>query len=406
MKKFKKRWIVLFLIIFLVCIWVFGYIRGEAVSTQVAREETYEDKINVNAVFVRNENVYTTKNGGVLLERAGGDSKVAKGAYIATVYSNGIDDEIKQEIKEINQRINALKKVQNAVKTLSPDLNSSQIDIKNGIYDIASLSAKNDLTELDLQLLCLEEIMKSGSGSVVESTIEQLEKRREQIEQSLTSGGEKIYAEQTGIFIPAVDGYEDVLRVDNYESITLDVIDDCIKNAQNELSGGNTFYNAGDKICKVADNTEWMLACRLGKEETYGLKVGKSVKVRVPGEEEFCGEAEVIKLFSEDDENFICILRIGDYSKNIYLKRVAEVEIIKNSYTGLAIPAEALRFSDDNTSGVFVNSNGFARFRKVNVLHSDDIIAIVENEVRNGSIRMYDRVILNRDGIYDGKSIR
>lgn len=406
MKKYQKRWFVLFVIVLIVCVWVFRYFQGDKVSTQVARAETYEDKISVNAVFLRDENVYKTSKGGALLERVAGDAKVAKGSYIATVYSDGIDDGVKQEIKEINSRINVLKQAENSVKTVSADLNAIESDIKKGVGDIISLAVGNDLTNLDLKMLCLEEIMKSGSGSVVEETSKQLEQRREQIEKSLNSDCEKIYAKETGIFISGIDGYEEVFSTDKYDEVTLEMIDECIEKCNNQAVGGVVYYNPGDGVCKVSDNTEWMIAFKLAKKDIYGIKSGDMVGVRILGEEEFLSEAKVIKLHSDDGENFICVLKIGDYSKAVYSKRTSEIEIIKGSYTGLAIPAEALRFSGENSAGVYVNDNGIVRFKRVNIMHSDDVVAIVENEDRSGAIRMYDRVILDRDGIYDGKAVR
>lgn len=406
MKRYKRRWIIIFLIIFIVCFWIFRYFRSENISTQIARAETYEDKIVTNAVLVRNETVYTTQSGGIILGRVTSGAKVGRGAYIANVYHGSLDDSARQEIEEINQRINALKKAGSGTKSFSSDIGAVESEIKNGINDIVSLSIKNDLTNLDTAVLNLEEKMNLGRGSIVESMIEQLDERRNQIEQSIAGSSEKIHASDSGVFIPFTDGYESVFSVDGYDEITLDKIDECIQNANGAKEGEVFSYNPGDGVCKVSDNTSWMLACRLKKEDIYGIKQGGKVQVRLLGESDFVTDASVVKLFSDDGENYICILEAGSYFEAAYLKRVCEAEIIKNSYSGLAIPAEALRFDKDGTSGVYINYNGVAKFRKVNVLYSDDKIAVVENKAESGAIKMYDNVILDRDGIYDGKNIR
>ena len=111
-------------------------------------------------------------------------------------------------------------------------------------------------------------------------------------------------------------------------------------------------------------------------------------------------------MYSEDNEEFLCVLEIGDSIKNAYCNRVSEIEIIKQAHSGLQIPSVALRFSDKNEPGVYVNSNGTVKFRKVNVLYSNDEVAIVENSADSGTIRMYDSVILDRDGIYEGKLVK
>ena len=165
-------------------------------------------------------------------------------------------------------------------------------------------------------------------------------------------------------------------------------------------------YNAGDSVCKTVGNSEWMLACVLKKDMTYGIKKDMQVKIRILSADDQEANAKVIRLESDDNENFICVLDVGDAVKNAYSDRVAEIEIIKKSYNGLSIPVNALRFDSEGMPGVFINSNGIARFKKINLLYSDDSVAIAENINAYGMIRMYDSVILDRDGIYDGKTVK
>ena len=81
-----------------------------------------------------------------------------------------------------------------------------------------------------------------------------------------------------------------------------------------------------------------------------------------------------------------------------------EVEIIKGNYEGLKVPASALRVIEEDT-GVFVNTDGVARFRKVDVLYRDDEMAIVDKSEETGYLKIYDPVIVEGKDIEPGKLI-
>lgn len=405
-RKPIRRWIILILIVAVVFAWIIRYISGDKVSVKVARLTEFEDKISVSAVYVRNESVYESKNGGVLLGRVGANTKVSSGMHVATLYSSGIDERAKQEIEEINARIETIDQMSNLNMSFSSDITSSENDVKKAVNEIINLSQKRDLTGIEMAKINLSDAANPGGHGAINEKVESLNARRTEIENSISSSGEKIYAAYSGIFIPFADGYENVLSVKEYDKITIEQIQDCINNAKNIKSSEVISYNPGDSVCKTVANSEWMLACVLTKEQSYGLKKGSEVKVRIQTSDDETANATVKKIFYDDEENFICILDVSDAVKNCYSDRVAQIEIIKKSYTGLSIPASALRFNEESLPGVFINSNGTARFKKVNLLYSNDDIIIVENITGTGMIRMYDSVILDRDNIYEGKTIK
>lgn len=405
-RKPVRRWIILILITAVVITWIVRYFGGDKVSVSIARMTEFEDKVSVSAVYVRNESVYNCKSGGMLLGRVSANTKVPAGTHVATLYASGLDDRAKQEIEEINSRLDTFEQLSNSSFSFSSDINTSENEIKKGVEEIVKLSQKRDLTGLEVVKINLDEAASPKAGKALEETINSLTARRSTIEQSIAAAGEKIYASQAGIFIPFADGYENVFSAKNYNDITVNQITDCLNTAKNIKTNEVINYNAGDSVCKTVGNSEWMLACVLKKDMTYGIKKDMQVKIRILSADDQEANAKVIRLESDDNENFICVLDVGDAVKNAYSDRVAEIEIIKKSYNGLSLPVNALRFDDEGMPGVFINSNGIARFKKINLLYSDDSVAIAENINAYGMIRMYDSVILDRDGIYDGKTIK
>ena len=79
--------------------------------------------------------------------------------------------------------------------------------------------------------------------------------------------------------------------------------------------------------------------------------------------------------------------------------------IINSTYSGLKLPAKALRLQDDKP-GVFVRSGMTIKFVGVNVIYRTDEYIICEQQVSNDDVlRLYDDVVVKGKGLYDGKIV-
>ena len=85
--------------------------------------------------------------------------------------------------------------------------------------------------------------------------------------------------------------------------------------------------------------------------------------------------------------------------------RQGSMTIINNTYSGLKLPAKAMRFKDEK-AGVFVRSGMTIKFVEVNVVYKTDEYFICEQQVSNDSVlRLYDDVVVKGKNLYDGKII-
>ena len=171
-------------------------------------------------------------------------------------------------------------------------------------------------------------------------------------------------------------------------------------------------YNAGEDVCKIVDNGIWYLAVSMSAEtaaaveeaETNQSGRGSSLQVRISELSADAVPIEIETVSEESNGNVLVVFSSRNYIKGIYSERSVEVEIIKGNYEGLKVPASALRVIEEDT-GVFVNTDGVARFRKVDVLYRDDEMAIVDKSEETGYLKIYDPVIVEGKDIEPGKLI-
>ena len=79
-------------------------------------------------------------------------------------------------------------------------------------------------------------------------------------------------------------------------------------------------------------------------------------------------------------------------------------KIHMNEFTGYEISAKALR-TVDGEKGVFIQLANVVRFRKVDIVYSDDTVILSGKSSKSGYVALYDEIIIEGTDLYDGKII-
>ena len=84
--------------------------------------------------------------------------------------------------------------------------------------------------------------------------------------------------------------------------------------------------------------------------------------------------------------------------------RSGPMTVVSKEYSGLKVSKKALRVVDSQ-KGVYIVKGMQAKFVPVEILYSNDSIMICEKSDEDGSLRLYDQVIVKGRNLYDGKII-
>lgn len=409
----KYAWIYI-LVTVVAAIWAVRYFMNQPVQTEIAYAISYEDSVEASGVLVRDETVYKADAGGSVQAQVFDDTRVAAGKKIATVYTDGIDNNLKVALENINEKIKKLESATAQSDVFGSDIAAIETRVKANIDELVEASVSMDMANLpiisqELTKLVGTQQEVAGTESPRQSALDDLYKQKQQTEASINSAKRDIRASSAGVYINGVDGCESVLTPDAVMKMSVDEF--------NGLSipknvSVKDHYAAGEEVCKTVDNGVWYVAASVKKEaaeaikaaDTANRKVGKAIQVRFPELSSTPVLAKVESVSEESGGNVLLVLSSQSYVKNIYSERAVKVEIIKNNYEGLKVPASALRVDGEDT-GVFVNTDGVARFRKVDVLYRDDTMAIVDKSSESGYLKLYDPVIVYGKEIEQGKLV-
>lgn len=402
----KYAWlIVIFSII--ICGYTVSYIQKTPVKTEVARPYRQDIIVNASGYMIRDEVVYKTTTGGMIEGAVIEGTKVAKGRKIATVYKDGIDPTIKNELIKINSKIDELStfnSLQNNVYIT--DVASVEIAIKEKCKEFALTSRDGNFERASKIKLEISELISNRQNILGEKGMEgesltALLQQKNRLEAQISSDKQDIYSTKSGIYTSVVDGLENVLTPSNISNITVSGFLVLDKN----LLVPSGSVKPGDGACKIVDNTKWMVGAVLDPIDLQGLKKGDFVKLRFSFLSDKIVDGRVEYISETEEDKAVVVISSRMFIESIYSVRKINFDIIKASYEGLRIPTEAIRVVNEQT-GVFVISDSVARFRPIDIMYYDENMAIVkEADTLSKGLNIYDTLIVSGKDIYEGKII-
>ncbi|MBE7027074.1 MAG: hypothetical protein E7410_05920 [Ruminococcaceae bacterium] len=401
----KYAWIYIIVSI-IVAIWGVRYFMNKPVQTEVARMIEHENTISASAVLVRNEITYKTQSGGSLQPQVFDEARVAKGKKIATMYTQGIDSALKAELDSVSEKIAKLEATTSQNQIFGSDIMAIETRIKSGVSEVIEASISSDLSNLSVisqELNALVGTQKeiSGAKSPRQTALKELYAKKREVEGRIDSSKKDIYSTGAGVYISGVDGCENFLTPDAVMNMSIEEFNSLSLPKRAEPKDK---YEAGEEVCKTVDNGIWYVAACIKKDELGDMEKGDYVSVRIPELDTDKVDARVEFVSEQEGEYALVLISSKHYIKNVYSERCVNLDIIKNTYYGLKIPVSAIRVEDEQT-GVFVNTDGVARFRKIDILYKNDEYAVVEKSAKEGYLRLYDPVITNGSGIEVGKLV-
>lgn len=363
-------------------------------TTETATVYSSAEKVTFNGVYVRNETIVSGGKNGVLSYPSSDGSKVAKDSVVAYVYRSANDIYINQQIENLKNEVEILKKEQSPGTTVvaQPEFISSLIDEK--YRTITTLAARNDLSSLrsesnDFQMLTGIYQIVIGEETDYNDRIEQLEKQIKLLEAKQNNPIDIITVPNSGYFISYVDGYEDILSTDKLSSITADDIKEVIKN-----DGYNAAKVSKKAVGKIVDDYEWDLVGIVNPKDA-SFNPGKEVKVKLSSTPDLLTAKITDVIETDDPEECVIVLSCEKLNFNLVQYRTERVEIILDDFNGIKVPREAVRFNKNNEKGVYVLLGQRIAFKKVDVIYECDEYLLSAITSDTSYISVYEDIILS-----------
>lgn len=404
----NKKYILIFVFVLLAIIYIIRAFAGGRIVKETLYSNTVEDSITVKALVIKNETLYSAQSKGTPQTKFSSGDRVAVGSEIAVIYTGTIDAELKNNLEQVNRKIEILQSNKTENNSFSNDISKLEQEISSNLDAIIESSYKKDMysiTSLKYNISALAEhkFAVEGNTPAKNSTLETLKQTKAKLEEQIGAAQSSIYTNTSGLFSSYIDGLEELITPNNMTELTPSKFDElCNFDEKNVKSSKNKKDNY---VCKVIDNYTYYIAFNIDEKKLYGLDVGDSAGLRFYDISPSVSNAVVTYISPVENGQATIILECRDYQEGLLENRFVNIDFVKSRYSGYKVSLDALR-TKGNENGLYVNREGILTFVPVSILYNKDDFLIVESADENNPLKLYDEVIIHASSYKEGQMIQ
>ena len=370
----------------------------DPLSTTRAYEARTEESIHTEGWMVREEQPFHI-DGGILSHPVQEGEHVGAGQTIAVAYhSAGALD----TVKAVEEKTLRLQQLEFALETyLDPDaalkLDGSIADglltLRGNVSDGDYISASEQLSTLKADIL--KRSHSYSSGTEIQAEIDAVSSELAGLKAKL-SNAETVRAARPGTYSATADGYESVLTPEFLENVTPAALAQ-IQKKEEPADAGKLIYGDTWYYTAVVDEAD---AGRIRECGTVTLRFAKGLDRDV--------KVSVSSVSEPENGRCAVVLKCRKYMAELTRLRQVQAEVILHSYSGLRVPANALRMDGEGRGGVYCLVGYASQFKPVEVVWQGDgysLLRPAEDATDRRLLRAGDEVIITADELHDGKII-
>lgn len=326
--------------------------------------------------------------------------RVRAGQAIATGYR---DEDAQNRQSQIDELEHQLEQLEYAGSYSSDASDQAQLDseIQSTLVNMSKYIARRDMNSIgdhsaSLKGLIIRRTSSTEDNEAMDERIAQLTEELEQLRSDSSADTRTMASTGAGYFSGSVDGYEKVLTPLVLDTITAQELDG--------LEPGQISENA---VGKLITSSTWYYATTVDADLLQGVSIGDQLSVSFSALNQEQLTMSVYRLGEEGQGQRLLILSCDRYLQDVTLLRAQSADVIFSSYTGLRVPKDALRVTEDQRTGVYVVEGNNAAWKYVNLLYDNGESYVVElDKSSTDNLWPGDEIIVGAKDLYNGKVVR
>ncbi len=405
MDTFVKRIITLCISLFLIA--YVGYQAFQVLYNPVKTETVYNasvyDTLDAEGITIRNEKLISGEKNGYLYYTIENGSRVSKNGTIAEVYPTQADSRSQLQLDRLTENIAQLKEIQSQGTAGRVNLDVIDKQISQTIIELAVGVNTPNLKDMDLwqsKLLVLMNKRQVTVGKTVsfESRINSLTQLKNQLVSLYSVATSSIKSPVAGYFVSRIDGFENITDYNKVKTLST-------KELQALLNTPPKVVNS-DLIGKVVGDYKWYLACVIPAADAAQVRLGTKPDILLPFVSDETIPAEVVAANRDQSGNVAVVFECSYMSSQLSSIRRESVQIRLRKYEGLRVSSDSIITNEKGEQGVYVINGDTVVFRKVEILHALPGYVICKETDKKGYLELYDDIVVEGKGLYDGKMVR
>lgn len=410
--------IALFLLIYIPL--AFSWFNGKNPTTDILREGSLYEAYNTEAVVIRDEEPLYSPVTGLCVPLVGAGERVPGRSAVASVYGQ-VSLELMEDLKRVNKELLAVQF--NAVGDGAAG-NQEVVALENEI----KANVRKILPEIGLNQpgvasqyinvingLLLRRAEAFGDMETDDPYVMQLKTEKSDIEKEMAKNSGAVYCESPGYLSFAPDGDIEKISPSGILDITIDDYNNILAEERQGGADFETNPNGGAPVYEktvfakiVKGNVFYLMICA-PSDIVAQYSIGDRVRLRTESPGRDFENAEVFAINVGQGDGLLT-LRLTRYLFDFLDDRIVNVALINKYMEGLKIPLKCLLNIDynDGTAEAALVRGSVVSFRKVKILASNDIYAIIDSydeTDQSARVGRYDTYIIDVSGVTDGMSL-
>ena len=380
-------------------------------ETEPAAHVTVNDSFTATGWFFRDETTISGSSGDSVKHIVYSGERVQKDAALAIVYSDEEALALSREIEPLDNRIELL---DTALQAASDSSDAAQLDqmITQSIQQLDGLIKSGSGSALatsanSLRMLSLRHEATNLDATAISTERDTLEAERASLEQQLPGRTSELSAPTSGYYSEVVDGYENVLTLDQLDSLTIEGF--------HELTQGAEQVDSNQVLGKIIEGFTWYLVAEVPAEQADRLSVGQDLRVNFT-QASLESPVTVYSILDErGSETSMLVLEGTEFNSEMVSMREQPVEIILQTYSGLKVPKAAVRMepvtdSEGNVTErtvVYILSGGVQKSKIIKTLYETEDYYVVEQSATNADMLVkQDQIIVSGRNLQNNMVVR
>lgn len=371
----------------------------EPVSTVTAVEYETSAGYYSSGYIVRTETVLTSDASITSLVLSEGQ-KAAVGEPVAMGYTSTSAQQRQQQISHLEESLSQLQYAAGTSATVH-DRAALDAQIRDELMRTAVLLGKGRISAVressaEIKGLILRRSVDEDVLSAIADQITEIENEISRLRKELSGSVKSIKAPRAGYFSGTTDGYESVLTPESILSLSV-----------SEFSRLQPAAKQAGAVGKILSGDTWYYLTVLPADTLKNLKIGSTVTVGFAQDASANIPMTLSHISQEEDGKVVAALRADRYLQDMTLMRQQNADIIFKTHTGLRVPKQAVRVTEDGSVGVFVLDGATANWKRVSILHDNGETYLVElDKSSTENLWPGDEIILSGvEELHDGKVV-
>ncbi len=408
-KKYLKQ-VILYVLTSLLSIGVMLYVGyhlfyglTQRIETAPAAPATVHSVIEADVYLFREESLLRCGvSGGSVIPNVPDGTRVGIGDTVAQLYDRSDPDTV-SAIAEVKTEIAVLKAMKEHTLSVRDTLSIDQ-EIYKIMERIASAARCGDgaaalSCRTELRTALSRRAVITGVTADTDAELSRLEAKKAALTKELGVCRKTASAAKSGYYYAKADGYETIFTAETARTMTVDGFRTLCKAEAADLPA--------DTVGKLVTDYAWYTACLIPYEKAGSLTEGNSYTVAFPHSGDLSLTMTLSRLVRDGDTAML-VFSTDRMPADFSYTRLQPAVITDNAYTGLRVPASAVR-AVDGITGVYVLEGGMVHYRAVLLLAEGEdwcLLAADPSEEPPAGLswlRQNEIVITKGRGLYEGR---